>query len=710
MTTPRRRSRHARAATLGLVGLAVGVSFGVAQTWQPTAGPYEASTTEADLSFSAASPQVGWLLPDILDTAYVTLDGGGSWRSAFFSGYYDALAVDQVHPGMAWLAELFGDVAVTTDTGRTWRSCTPHGYISAVLAKQGKAWLAYWGIYVSTDTGRTWVTTSTPSSGFVHDLVDGVQDGVLFAALGNAGGEYAAVWKSTDGGQSWLASDSGMPWGTEAYQLAVAHSAPMVLYVAADNGLWKTANQGVSWVCVAWADSVLTHVAVDPVDPSLVYVAHAYGVYRSTDGGSTWSRAGIWTRRASYAPSYGTTHALSCPSASAVWWANNVSTDRGASWRSVGPGLPRMWYYQSLGAARFVRGIQNTEIRWIRGWKTTDGGQSWYFGGPDGSMAIHPSDQQKLYCVDYNYLWRSLDGGSSWGAVELPAGATPGPTAVHPSDPNVVFACTGGVLRRTTDSGTSWAIVNPGTGADISDIRICRQHPDTVFICGLSGCYRSDDGGLHWAAKNDTLTNVGAASLLVDPDQDNVVYMCGPTCYFHRSTDYGETWTEFRDYARTGSCMDIARHPSYASTLYMAAYSGAVYRSTDAGHTWASIGLSGRPVYSLSVTASTPPTLYAAVMYDGVWKHVDSGGGIAEAQRVEDRRHPTTTVVHGVLFLPTASSHKPQAASWLLDITGRKVMALHSGANDVSKLAPGVYFVRGGLKHAQAERKVIISR
>jgi hypothetical protein len=49
--------------------------------------------------------------------------------------------------------------------------------------------------------------------------------------------------------------------------------------------------------------------------------------------------------------------------------------------------------------------------------------------------------------------------------------------------------------------------------------------------------------------------------------------------------------------------------------------------------------------------------------------------------------------VRGVLFLPEASSRKPQAAS-LLDAVGRKVMELQAGANDTRALVPGVYFVR----------------
>jgi hypothetical protein len=64
-------------------------------------------------------------------------------------------------------------------------------------------------------------------------------------------------------------------------------------------------------------------------------------------------------------------------------------------------------------------------------------------------------------------------------------------------------------------------------------------------------------------------------------------------------------------------------------------------------------------------------------------------------------------VVRNVLFLPTASGHKLQAAS-LLDAGGRRIMELAPGANDVSKLSPGVYFVRN--VQTNGVRKVLLAR
>jgi hypothetical protein len=54
---------------------------------------------------------------------------------------------------------------------------------------------------------------------------------------------------------------------------------------------------------------------------------------------------------------------------------------------------------------------------------------------------------------------------------------------------------------------------------------------------------------------------------------------------------------------------------------------------------------------------------------------------------------PTATVIRGVLFLSEASGEKREARGELLDASGRKVLDLKTGANDVSRLAPGVYFI-----------------
>jgi DNA-binding beta-propeller fold protein YncE len=92
----------------------------------------------------------------------------------------------------------------------------------------------------------------------------------------------------------------------------------------------------------------------------------------------------------------------------------------------------------------------------------------------------------------------------------------------------------------------------------------------------------------------------------------------------------------------------------------------------------------------------------------------DSGGGVEESPQFRAARcRPEPTVVRGVLFLP-ANGDGLRMKGALLDITGRKVMDVHAGANDVSCLAPGVYFVRekptAASHRLQGIRRVIVTR
>ncbi|MCX6841874.1 MAG: hypothetical protein NTX53_06310, partial [candidate division WOR-3 bacterium] len=89
---------------------------------------------------------------------------------------------------------------------------------------------------------------------------------------------------------------------------------------------------------------------------------------------------------------------------------------------------------------------------------------------------------------------------------------------------------------------------------------------------------------------------------------------------------------------------------------------------------------------------------------------LEPSSGIAEELTPEpdlERVTPNVTVVRGALFLP-ATSERRTATAELLDAAGRWVMALHPGTNDVSRLSPGVYFVREA--QAQAIRKVVVTR
>ncbi len=111
---------------------------------------------------------------------------------------------------------------------------------------------------------------------------------------------------------------------------------------------------------------------------------------------------------------------------------------------------------------------------------------------------------------------------------------------------------------------------------------------------------------------------------------------------------------------------------------------------------------------------SMPDSLYrAGLLGHGRVAMTDSAtGGVEGWQAEQTRLEPRATIVRGAFFLPGPSDFRPRSAS-LLDASGRAALILHPGQNDVSRLAPGVYFVVGGTRTGDrtspAVRRVVIA-
>src|SRR5262249_43976561 len=358
----------------------------------------------------------------------------------------------------------------------------------------------------------------------------------------------------------------------------------------------------------------------------------AGGVFRSTDGGATWSDASAglvsFDIRAL---------AMSSTDSSAIYagGAGGVfrSANGGANWN---PTALRD-YTGSLVADSLNVYAQtgspngcNSDARLLL--RSADGGASWSDSvsplnsgcilsatvSHSAPLATSPSDPKTLYLGEsddqdgYSAVLKSVDGGANWSAVwDWFTGlrVSVRVLAIDPTRPGTLFA---GV-----DDGVATSPSNPA-------------NPQS------SGLFKSTDGGATWS---NTGASRGAVNLLaIDPANSNIVYASAEGHYsdpkgfqgLFKSANGGSTWQAIGKGLEsiTGTRLTIATalriDPVNSNVLYLSTSNSGVFRSADGGVNWSAFndGLANLQVRALTVARGTPRAVYAGTP-GGVFKILD---------------------------------------------------------------------------------------
>ncbi|MGZ3520182.1 MAG: glycoside hydrolase [Vulcanimicrobiaceae bacterium] len=329
------------------------------------------------------------------------------------------------------------------------------------------------------------------------------EPGVFYMAPNNGG-----VWKTIDYGRTWNPIFDGQDTGSIG-ALAIAPSAPDVIYVGSGEGLrrpdlstgdgiYKSTDGGKTWAHLGLRDGQqIQQIAVDPRDPNRVYVAvvgHPYGsntergLYRSTDGGTTFAKI--------LGPNDGDTGAVSV-----TIDPNHPDTVYAALWASRnGP-----WHLTQVYELYKQGGL----------YKSTDGGNTWTqlkSGLPDGmgriGISVSPADSKRVYTV--------------------------------------VEKANGCGIYRSDDAGASWTQTNTeervcGRTEDFAGITADPKERDTVYAANTT-TYRSSDGGKTWVGIKGAPGGDDYHTVWIDPNDNNIILL-GVDQGATLSIDRGKTWS-----------------------------------------------------------------------------------------------------------------------------------------------------------------------
>ena len=512
-------------------------------------------------------------------------------------------------------------------------------------------------VYVAAGTGGVWKSTdggATLTSAWSDDLPQSMgalaiaPDGTLYAGTGEpdhgGGGSYygTGIYRSTDGGATW--TSLGLTNTGAIGRIRIDPTNPQRIFVAAqgrlfdtggDRGVYLSEDGGATWrqVLDGLNDSTgAIDLAINPANPDTIlaamwdklrfpdgreYGGPGSGVYRSTDGGESWTRIGAPLPTPESEPGrIGVAFAESDPNR-AYAISNDrignltgffVSTDAGATWTRPLTGeaaldaadggfawwFGRLWVDPDDADHVFSAGVPMMESH--------NGGLTWTRGRgihvDQHAVAWHPSQETRVYVGNDGGLYWSDDNGNVVGAWTASSDQAYMQFYAMDVSAQDVTRVSGG----TQDNGSlrSWGEDdwNEYRGGDGMMNRINPVDFNNVYACSQNGgCARSDNGG-------DTMTSIrarfaGTRFNWVSPLE--IAAGAPDTVYFgsnilNRSDDRGVTWRAVsldltggptpRNATSYGTITAIGIAPTDKETVYVGTDDGRLWVSRNGGGTW----------------------------------------------------------------------------------------------------------------------------
>lgn len=513
-----------------------------------------------------------------------SVNAGQSWENVsdgfFESSSIGAIAVADSDPNVIYVGTgqgtLRGNVAMgvgmyrSTDAGKTWThiGLRNAGQIGRVRVHPTDPNLVYAavignpfvpnedrGLYRSRDGGKNWerILYISTKTGVVDLAMDAVSPRVLYAAAWTgqrkpwtivSGSEEGALYKSTDGGDTWLKLSGGLPQGVVGkIGVAVSPANPnrvWALVEANDGGLFRSDDAGQNWKRLetnqkrrlyqrAW---YYMHIIADPRDEQKVYILNV-DEFRSRDGGQTFETISV---------PHGDGHDLWIhPQDTRVMIMGtdggaSVTLDDGANWSTLlNQPTAEMYYVEVDGLFPYnVYGAQqdNSTIKLpsrdsgsltpYEHWRNLGGGESGHIGFDFHTPDIVYAGSYGGEITRLNVKTGEIRMVMAYPQMEIGLAAkdlryrfnwnTPLRVSVH--NPKEIYFCSQ-YVHRSTDEGQSWEVISPDLSRNEKSRQDYSGEPITYENTGIevySNILSFEESpvkaGVFWAGSDDGLVHV----------------------------------------------------------------------------------------------------------------------------------------------------------------------------------------------------------
>lgn len=440
----------------------------------------------------------------------------------------------------------------------------------------------------SVNGGASWNNMTPPLASPMNCrgiAIDPTNSQKIYAAFGGSFGG-SNFWVTTNGGASWDNRSAGLPnnplWD-------VAHDGSRVLVCGGQLfgsqlvGLYTSSNDGVNWTQLSdgtWPSRAVQDIEIEPGNPQRIYVATTSGVFRSDNGGASWT----FNIGGSQSFSVNAVTRATGGSTALLIGCNALAVFRSAS--------------EGAGFLPSSVGIGQLDVY---------------------SIAANPLNPNELAIafqgLNNGGIYTSLNGGATWtidtnipgtryNTVKFAADGTlyalsDGPSSIAPE----------GLYRRNLDS--SWSSLGPDQGtlfeSELFAIAFGRTHPNVILLggsdFGVAGneatCWYSDDAGATWTKTYEGPNFEDVNDIEILPGTSDMVALACFTDFgtpqtggLLRSVTGGQSWTPSGiGLPAAAQCYALAVAAD-GTTVYLAdgRSTGGVHRSNDGGITWIPTG------------------------------------------------------------------------------------------------------------------------